>query len=65
MDRDYDEIHFVVDHPSTGMFVARKITDQDKLYDDTYIDRTSNTLEAELKRKGLDGVCILCKRIKK
>jgi hypothetical protein len=57
------EIHFVVDHPSTGMFVARKITDPEKLKDNTYIDRTSNTLEAELKRKGLDDPCILCKRI--
>ena len=57
------EIHFVVDHPSTGMFIARKITDPEKLADHTYIDRTSNTLEAELLRKGLDNVCVLCKRI--
>ena len=57
------EIKLVVSHPSTGMFVARTITDPEKLKDNTYIDRTVNTLTSTLERKGLKGVAVLCQRI--
>jgi hypothetical protein len=51
MKRNFDEIHLVVTHPVLGQFIARKITDPEKLADDTYIDRTVNTLERTLSRK--------------
>lgn len=65
MERDYDELHIVVTAPSLGMFVARKITDPEKLVDDTYIDRTTNSLQQRLERKGIKGVEVLCRRVKK
>ena len=67
IDRDFDEIHLVVTHKQLGQFVARKITDPDKLMDDTYIDRTVNSLLGELKRRGgWDGEppAVLCRRVK-
>jgi len=60
------EIHLVVTHPMIGQFVARKITDPEKVADDTYIDRTVNSLEGELMRKGgWDDYppAVFCKRI--
>jgi hypothetical protein len=66
-DRDYNEIHLVVTHPNLGMFIARKITDPDKVADDTYIDRTANSLQGELERKGgWEGhpPAVLCRRVK-
>ena len=66
--RDYDEIHLVVTHDQLGQFVARKITDPDKLDDDTYIDRTVNSLLGELARRGGwngDPPAVLCRRVKK
>lgn len=65
MERDFDEIHLVVSAPSLGMFVARKITDPEKLKDDTYIDRTTNSLQQRLERKGIKDVEVFCKRVKK
>lgn len=59
------EIHLVVTAPSLGMFVARKITDPEKLNDDTYIDRTTNSLQQRLERKGIKDVEVLCRRINK
>ena len=60
------EIHLVVTHPQLGQFIARKITDPEKLKDDTYIDRTVNNLERQLKNKGGWFGCapaVFCKRI--
>jgi hypothetical protein len=51
MATEYDELHLVVTHPVLGQFVARKITDPEKLADDTYIDRTVNNLERMLTKK--------------
>lgn len=62
----YKEIHLIVSHPQLGQFIARKITDPQKIMDDTYIDRTVNTLERTLKAKGGWGDCppaVLCRRI--
>ena len=66
-DRDFDEIHLVVTHDQLGQFVARKITDPEKLADDTYIDRTVNALMGELARRGGwngDPPAVLCRRVK-
>ena len=60
------EIQLVVTHPQLGQFVARTITDPEKLSDDTYIDRTVNSLIGELERKGgWNGhpPAVLCRRI--
>ncbi len=64
---DFDEIHLVVTHPQLGQFVARKITDPEKLMDDTFIDRTVNSLLGELERRGNWGdhpPAVLCRRVK-
>lgn len=60
------EIHLIVKHPQIGTFIARKITEKDKLEDDGYIDRIVNNLERTLKNKG--GwkdypPAVLCRRI--
>ena len=60
------EIHLVVKHPQVGQFIARKITDPEQLNDDTFIDRTVNNLERQLKNKGGWGDCppaVFCRRI--
>ena len=57
----------IVTHPLLGQFTARKITDPEKIHDDTFIDRTVNTLERVLKNKGGWGDCppaVFCKRVK-
>lgn len=60
------EIHLVVTHHQLGQFIAKKITDPEKLADNTYIDRTVNTLERTLKNRGGWGdvpPAVFCKRI--
>lgn len=50
-DRGFKEIHLVVDHPTVGQFVARKLTKPEQL-EDEYIDRAVSSLERWLRERG-------------
>lgn len=49
--RDFNEIHLVVDHPVCGQFVARKLTKPEELEDD-FVDRAVNNLSRWLRDRG-------------
>ena len=48
---DFDEIHLVVDHPSVGQFVGRRLTKPAEL-EDMAIERAVTSLERWLRERG-------------